>query len=313
MLLAWCGNIAWGQCCSGGVPIAGNLSLPAGGNKVLQLQLTYDYNRLRDLFNENQNLQDQTRQRSTHSSLLEISYGLDSNWSIAGLFAHVAQERIIETIPGRRDYTLTQGLGDFVLLIRRTIIDRQDYGWSIGIGPKIPTGSNERREEDGSWVSADLQPGSGAWDLMFWSSFSAYHLLKENLSFNLMLTGRMTSSADRLDGLQQYEFGNEWQVFAGLSDRYVSGRWIIDPLLMFRYRVVSPDLVNDFPLSNTGGQFIHFVPGMVLSPNPKISFRISSELPIFRYVDGTQLATSQKLTVGLFFRLAPQSSIGFSN
>ncbi|MEM9985753.1 MAG: hypothetical protein AAF804_11750 [Bacteroidota bacterium] len=128
-----------------------------------------------------------------------------------------------------------------------------------------------------------------------------------------MFTGRLTSGADRLDGLQRYEFGNELQVFAGFSDRYVLGRWLIDPLLMFRYRAVSADLVNDFALSNTGGQFIHLVPGVVINPHPNISFRISGELPIFRYVDGTQLATSQKLTLGLFFRLAPQPSLGFSN
>ncbi|MEO0897515.1 MAG: hypothetical protein AAFY71_14000 [Bacteroidota bacterium] len=297
------------QCCSGGVPIAGNLSLPSGGSKESQIQLTYDYNRLRALFFEAENLDDNTRQRSTHSILLESSYGFTPKWSVSNLLFYVVQERIIETRPGERQFTQTQGIGDWVILLRYTLINNEKLGLSLGAGPKLPTGKNDIRDDNNLWLSADLQPGSGAWDAMLWSSFSFYDIFKKNLGFSLTSTGRITGTADRLEGTQTYKFGDEFQVYGGLSDRYLIGKMLIDPQLLFRYRYVSEDIVNGLPLPNTGGSFFHVVPAAIFSINSKTSLRIAAEFPLYRQVIGTQLATSSKVTASLFFRITPKQEI----
>ncbi|MCI4667794.1 MAG: hypothetical protein MRZ79_06500 [Bacteroidia bacterium] len=298
-------NVLPAQCCSGGVPIAGNLSLPGSKKGEVQLQLTYDYNRLRSLFNESENLGDRTRQRSTHSSLLEASYGISKSWSVVSLFSYVSQERIIETIIGQRELTRTLGLGDVVILARKSIVDNNHWGLSIGAGPKVPIGRNDLKDDNQLELAADLQPGSGAWDAMFWLSFSKYRLIRDRLNFSLLGTGRLTGRAERLSGRQSYEFGDEFQLLFGFSERVLLGKVLIDPQLMFRFRQVGADFVNELPLPNTGGSFLHLMPGFSLLANENLSFRFSAEFPVFRYVQGTQLATSQKLTASLFFRLSP--------
>ncbi len=292
------------QCCSGGVPISGNLALPAGQGQQVQLLLTYDQNTLRDLFAGNENLQDRSRLRGTSSLLFETSYGLTNRLSISALFSFVRQNREIETIPGRFDQTQTAGLGDMVLLARYQLLTTPTTGLLLGLGPKIPTGRFNLRDEQGFWISADLQPGSGAWDAISWLSFSTQLTQGKNpLSLNLNATYRLTGTADRLDGLQRYRFGDEFQAYAGVGGRFLWGKWLIDPLGMFRLRAVRPDQINGFDLANTGGLFVHAVPGIVWNFSPSTAVRVSSEWPLYRQVSGTQLATSQKITVALFFSL----------
>jgi len=54
-------------CCSGGVPLGGNVGFASYENRLYQFDLSYDLNVLSTLFNESEVLQDNSRLRSTQS------------------------------------------------------------------------------------------------------------------------------------------------------------------------------------------------------------------------------------------------------
>ncbi|MFK7904342.1 MAG: hypothetical protein AB8B69_04415, partial [Chitinophagales bacterium] len=169
--------------------------------------------------------------------------------------------------------------------------------------PKLPTGRSDFLDENGLVLPADLQPGTGAVDGILWSAFNKYHVFKKNLTLTAVATLRLTGSNDRFNGLQKYEFGDEFQLFFGFSDRYVVGKLLIDPLLMFRYRWVAPDKAFDNEIPSTGGNWIYFVPGVNIGFNPNFSLRLSGDIPLYRKLVGTQLTTSYKATAALFYNL----------
>lgn len=295
----------YGQaCCSGGVPIASNIGLTTGQPKSLQLLLTYDYNNLLDLMNGSDLLNDKTRERATHSLLFEAGYAFNKRFSVSTLFSFVRQERRVTNLSSQQKVLVaTEGLGDIVLLLKYAPITNQKMQWTVGIGPKLPIGRTDFRGENQLILPADLQPGTGAWDGIVWSAFNRYHLFKKNLTFTAVTTIRLTGSNERFDGLQKYEFGDEFQLFFGFTDRYVVGKILVDPLLMFRYRRTTPDKAFDNEIPSTGGSWFYFVPGLNLAVNPNLSLRLSGDIPLYRNLEGTQLTTSYKLTTALFYNL----------
>lgn len=293
----------YGQaCCSGGVPIASNIGLTTGQPKSLQLLLTYDYNNLLDLMSGSELLGDRTRERATHSLLFETGYSFNKRFSISTLISFVRQERRVTNLSTlQKDLVATEGLGDVVLLLKYAPFSHQKMQWTLGAGPKLPTGRTDFRDENNLILPADLQPGTGAWDGIFWSAFNRYHIFKKNLTLTAVATLRLTGSNERFDGLQKYEFGDEFQLFFGFNDRYVVGKLLIDPLLMFRYRWTAPDKAFDSNIPSTGGNWFHLVPGLNIAPNPNFSFRLTGDIPLYRNLEGTQLTTSYKLTAALFY------------
>ncbi len=291
-----------GQCCSGGVPISGTLGLSVAEKQDLQLQLTYDYNTLRDLFEGDELFEDQTRRRNTHSMLLEINYGLTQKWSASALLTGVRQERRISATDGSIDFTSTNGIGDAILLLKYAVIKaREDrrVQWTIGIGPKMPLGRTNFTGNLGIALPADMQPGSGAWDLMFWSSLEKYSLINPNLNFSFLTTYRHSGTNPSYFGSETYRFGREYAGTAQLSYRFLIGQNLMDALMALRYRRQSEDVVNGGILPNSGGQFVYLIPGLNFNPSPKLAVRTSAYVPLYREVIGTQVATSYKLIASI--------------
>ncbi len=104
------------SCCSGGVPISANVGMPVNINGRWQLALNYDLNVLRTFKDGNDILNDDTRERKTHSILLSTGFNVSKRFSINGLFSVVRQERRITPANLPESFTHTNGLGDIVFL-----------------------------------------------------------------------------------------------------------------------------------------------------------------------------------------------------
>src|SRR6056297_4013608 len=78
-------------CCSGGVPLGGSLGLGAAESKSLQVLVTYDYNAINDLVSFSDQLEDDTRSRTTQSSIIEVNYGINQRWSLTGVVPFIKQ------------------------------------------------------------------------------------------------------------------------------------------------------------------------------------------------------------------------------
>ena len=291
-------------CCSGGVPVASNLGLPPAQAGAIQLSLSYDLNVLETLKTGTETLEDDSRSRKTHSGLLEVGYALSDRFSVDGLFSFVRQERVISQF-NSRNVSTTNGIGDAVFLFKYKVFS-SDNGYTnvqVGVGPKIPLGASDLVNEQGLTLNADLQPGSGAWDVISWAQVA--HVLDSRPSSSIHLTAihSFKGTNDDYLGSQAYQFGQEFQVAVGISDRLSLGNLIIDPSLNLRYRFQFADVIDGFDLPSTGGQWIFLNPSISYWFNQDLSFEIAATLPLLADIEGTQVTPTYRLRTGVFYRL----------
>lgn len=301
---------SFGQtCCSGGVPLSSNLGLPSGEAKTLQFALTYDLNVLETLKTGRQTLEDDSRSRKTHSGILEIGYSFTDKFSIDGFFSFVRQERTINQF-GNTNFSATDGIGDAVVLLKYKIWATQGNQsvWQVGFGPKIPLGASDRTNEIGLTFNADLQPGSGAWDGVLFTQFS--HVLGFRPSMSFLATGTYGIKGKNTNyfDVQTYQFGNEFQLSLGLSDRVLVGKSIIDPALLVQFRNQLPDQIDAVDLPSTGGNWIFVNPSLTYWITPDISFNAGVSLPVFSDITGTQVTPTYRFTTGVFYRIPGKKS-----
>jgi hypothetical protein len=127
-------------------------------------------------------------------------------------------------------------------------------------------------------------------------------LFVPKLSLISVTTYRFNGKHKSYNQTQEYQFGNEFQTNLGLNYN-VFFKWPIDLFSFFRYRTQSADLIdgNNFP--GSGGKWIYAIPGININFSNKLSLRLSSDIPLYRKLEGTQLTTSYKLTAAILFRI----------
>ncbi len=315
-LLLFMGQAASAQtCCSGGVPLAGNLGLPAGEAGQLQVGISYDLNRLRSLFTGSEALNDGSRIRNTQTILLESSYAITDRWSIDVLLPYIRQERIIMRANSSTD--VTNGLGDAVALLRYQWL-QPDFGrrwqWASGVGVKLPNGAADRENEFGFTYNADLQPGSKAWDVILWNRVSYQLALRPSLSIFLTAVHRRRGINDdylafdnpvtMVRQAQSYQFGKETQLTLGASDQLLLFDRLVNPGLSLLFRHAEGDRTNGEITPSTGGDFLFLQPSIGLTISSSLSWQLAADLPVYTKVTGTQVAPTLRLNTGFLFQLS---------
>ena len=102
---------------------------------------------------------------------------------------------------------------------------------------------------------------------------------------------------------QTYQFGAETQIAASLSDQILVGNTIVDPSVALRYRHADKDIIDDFILPNTGGEWIFVSPSFSTSVTPKIKATLSLDVPVMTNVVGTQLSPTIRWQTGIYIQL----------
>lgn len=294
------GRIYSQACCSAGTPILGSLETSTARQNTLQLSLTYDYNTLQSVLEGSKKIDDDTRQRLTNSLLLETTYGIFDRFSVTGLITYINQQRIITSLIGENSIS-SSGFGDALLLfkyevISQTIVDQMQL--AFGAGPKIPTGSSDLTQ-NGILLPADMQPGSGSWDLVLWGYFSDGYMPQLPLNIYAVVSYKINSSNDRFNNSEAgYKFGNEFVSSIGAGFRT---DLIFDYSLAFRFRTTSVDQFDNEDVPNTGGVWLYAVPGLNAKISDNLTARISGQIPIYRYLEGTQLTTTYSIMASIFY------------
>ncbi len=294
-------------CCSGGVPMSGNLGLPSTTGQTWQFTLNYDVNVLKTLKDGQETLDDDSRTRITHSAFFQVGYGFTEKIAVEAFVPYVWQERTIRQF-GNTNRTATNGIGDAALLIKyRAAAFRNGFSelW-IGAGPKFPTGASDLKDERGISLIADLQPGSGAWDGLFLAQYSHNIKLRPTLGLNARFAYRLTGENNEYLGSRTYEFGDEIQVYAGIADQVLMGNFLVDPSLAFRFRKANKDFDNHEVLPNTGGEWLFIIPGASINVTPNLTFQVNAEFPLYAKLVGTQLTPTYRINAGFYFSLTPQ-------
>jgi hypothetical protein len=291
-------------CCSGGVPLSNNLGLSNEGKGSLQVGINYDYNNLNTLNAGSRRLDDDSRQRITNSILANIGYSFSDKLSIETLLTWVNQTRTITQF-GNENFTETSGIGDAVVLLKYAFpnLFKSNTVLNIGIGSKIPLGRSDILTEQGIQLTADLQPGSGAFDGIGWLSLSKRLNFRPTATFSSSVTYRFTGVNDSyLNNTSTYEFGNVFQANLSYVDEFLLFKKIINPGLVIKYRKSTVDKIDDSNIPNTGGEWIFTRGEINIELSENLSFINKIEIPIYSYVDGTQLTPTSRFTTGFTYR-----------
>lgn len=305
LLLVGTYSVLGQTCCSGGVPLSNNLGLPNEGGGVLTVSLNYDYNNLNTLNAGTEKLDDGARQRITNSILLGLGYAFTDRLSLETMLTWVNQTRTITQF-GNENFTETSGIGDAVVLGKYALPSLLGPMWqlNVGAGVKIPFGRSDILTDQGIQLTADLQPGSGAWDMLGWISISRPLGFRPSATLSGSLTHRFTGiNGSYLNDTATYEFGDETQVNIGYVDQLFALGKIMRPGLVFKYRKARQDKIDDSEIPNTGGEWIFVRPevGIALHQDIVLNFRV--ELPLYSYVQGTQLTPTSRFTTGMLVNL----------
>jgi len=291
-------------CCSGGIPLSNSLGLPTLEKGSFQLGLHYDYNNLNTLNSGSKKLDDNSRLRITHSILLNSGYSITDNLSIEGLFTWVNQRRKITQF-GNENLDQTSGIGDAVLLLKYNFnnVLGKNSAISLGVGTKFPIGSSTEKNRQGITLNADLQPGSNAWDVIYWTMISKNFDFRPSFTVTSRFVYRNTGTNPSYFEDSTYKFGNEFQSYLQFSDQFILFKTLISPNLTFKYRSAVQDKISGFDLANTGGKWVSIIPNFSIDINQNLVFSTKAEVPIYNFVDGTQLTPSFRMTTGFLYKI----------
>lgn len=309
-LLAMAGILAlgsaWGisqTCCSGGIPLSGNIGFEGADRGSIQMELSYDLNYLATLKIGSDAYADETRKRITQSLLLKGGYSVNHWFAIDALFSYVFQQRMI-TFLEEPDLVNTHGLGDAVIMAKLIPlrIFTSGYELQFGAGPKIPLGKSDLTDERGLTLNADLQAGSGSWDAITWAYFARQIKSRPTSVLSARIVGRFNGVNREYFGSQTYQFGNSLQVYLGIGDQVIFGKKIISPSLSLRYRHARADKVNGRVLDNTGGQWINVIPAISWQFRQNSILHLIPEIPLYSNVEGIQLTPTFRIQLGIYHR-----------
>ena len=298
-------NIYSQTCCSGGIPLSNSIGLPISGKGTFLLGLSYDYNYLNTLKSGSDLLDDNSRERTTQSVLLNLGYTITRDFSVEALFTYVKQERVISQF-GNVNKDGSNGPGDGVILFKYNFnqLFHKNNFLRIGLGGKIPIGATDKKSDQGILLNPDLQPGSGAWDLIGWSYYSQTFSFRPSGTFSATVVYRYTgTNNDFLDGATTYRFGSEFQAFVNYTDQFLVRKTLINPGLSIQYRNADQDEIGVSLLDNTGGQWVNLIPIINVEIVEELNFLLKVEIPVYSYVDGTQLTPTYRVTTGLFYTI----------
>ncbi|MFO7923506.1 MAG: hypothetical protein R6U58_07410 [Bacteroidales bacterium] len=297
---------------SGGIGAAGTrFGLSAVGAGSLQLQLAYDFNYMDNLYSGKTRLENENLVRLIHTGIFGANYGITRNLSITGIFLYLGQEMASTRADGFRYVDYLYGFGDVILMANYRLTNPLAYnGWEIsaGAGPKLPTGRFTYTGTDDALIPMEAQLGTGSLDVITWASFAKSHLFITNLNFGSGMMFRLSGrNSNYLEG-QVYDFGNELQSNAGLIYNVHAG-YIFDIFNFVRYRYQAKDFIDGESVGNTGGHWLFTSPGVRAGINEKFSAFISADIPLYHNLNGPQLTTTIRFSIGVSYTIERRQTI----
>jgi hypothetical protein len=161
-------------------------------------------------------------------------------------------------------------------------------------GVKFPTGKFDVKNSEGERVEPSATAGSGSYDGMFGLAYSRF--LTSRLTFDTSAQYTLRSEAD------DFKLGDRIDAGAAFAYRFVEDIEKFPQVSTFaeanvRHLVKSEEEGERDP--NTGGTVLFLTPGIRVGFTKNVSFTVSSPLPVWQDLNGTQLKTSYKVNGGL--------------
>ena len=287
-------------CCSGGVPVSSNIGFSHTQKQVLQLSLNTNFNTLKTLYSGSQALDDDQRKRSTQSYLMRAHYTFTDRLAVEGFFPFVRQTReIFSRVNDASDFESSFGVGDPILLASYKLIDN-NIKWTIGGGLQFPLGSYTERNSRGLFLVEDLQPGSGALDVILISLLEVPLASRPSANvFGRTIFDLTGSNPNSRNGRQTYAFGNDYQFIVGIADQLFVAQQVIYPAVSLRYRNTQRDKVDSNENNGTGGNWLFAKASMGINFWGATKLTVDIELPLYTFVNETQLSPNSIINISI--------------
>ncbi|MFQ5676878.1 MAG: hypothetical protein ACE5G1_13360 [bacterium] len=284
-------------CCTPGTSALSGAERGLTSPHTFKVALSYQYNALDQAYQGNTPVEDLLQRTATVQTVnLDLEYGLVDRVSVLAIASFGTKRKRFSTTSAVGSFTETteyraMGFGDVTLLGKYQLVKPSIFNAfeiAIGGGAKLPVGSYTKKE-NGVRLAIDLQPGTGAADLLGWF-FISRAFLKHHTTLSASLLYRYAGANP--DG---YKFGNEW--LPTLAVELQPRTWLGLSLLV-RARIANKDFAEGRFLPSTGGQTYFIVPTIIYREG-RFAIRVYKQIPIYRDLIGTQLALTNIFGVEL--------------
>jgi hypothetical protein len=226
---------------------------------------------------------------------LDVGYGLTGR-TTALASAPVLTHRDYEVghPPALTENYETWGLGDTLVGVRHSFTTGGSLSLVGGIGVELPTGDYKLVSPEALFdigvLDPMLQPGSGSFDLVLNAQGVKRLGVRE-----LDLTATLSYQANTTNDLD-YRYGND--AIASLSLGGPLASWLRGSL-QFKYANRGRSEYRGEGVESTGGTIVYAIPGLSLPLPSRFSVYLFVPVPVYRYVNETQVAPRISLVAGL--------------
>lgn len=307
-------------CCSGGAgsPIAGGAAAGVLQENQMEVSINYQYNQSNQFYFLDQETDAQFENLRSDYLFFRTDYGLSKKLTLSIASGYFFNKSLIEK--DNADTISSFGLGDLIIFPRYSIYNKianfKRTEVAIGLGMKIPLGAHNDSSLivlANSWAPGipdkdiyslnppTVQATSGSNDFMFYSFFFREYQ-KSKLRF--FINSLYINKGFNPSGIK---FGD-----------YISVGFFASKIFFYRWGLTaqikaekighitaanSIDLVADYNIysESTGSKKWFFIPQLSYSQNSLTVFA-TSEIPLYQYLNGTQIGSQYQFTVGVNYR-----------
>ncbi len=197
------------------------------------------------------------------------------------------------------DHGGDEGIGDLSLLARYTVLQRHTLAATTLValsgGVKVPTGSTHGRTDDGEYLDAHTQLGTGSVDLL--TGISINHVM-DRWSFSGNALASFNGEGEA--GTEDYEFGNALSYDASARHRLLPTAIGTGDISVFTSLGVAGELrghehADGVRIKDSGGHTVYLVPALQVNVGPHWVFELSYRGAVYHDLNATQLGENYKV------------------
>ena len=301
-------------CCSGGAgsPIAGGAATGVLQENQMEISINYQNNSSNKFFAANRDTDSLFNNLNSDYFFFRVDYGLSKKLTLSVASGYFLDKSKIGK--DNSDTISSNGVGDLIIFPRYSIYNKtanfKRTAVVIGLGLKIPLGSHNDTTNLGSYGIDNyqmnppmLQTTNGSQDLMFNSFFfREYQKSKLRLFISSLYVKKGYNSLGIKYGdytsvgfFASKTFFYRWGVTAQLKAEKIDQIKVannIEEWDLLEYSI-APE--------STGSKKWFFIPQLSYSKN-RLTVYATSEIPLYQYLNGTQIGSQNQFTVGVNYR-----------
>jgi hypothetical protein len=232
-----------------------------------------------------------------HSRFLQVdaAYGLTGRTTLLAS-APVVTRRSYEVghPPALTETYETWGLGDTLVAARHSLVAGAEWSVVVGGGLEMPTGEYRLVTPEALFdvgvLDPMLQPGSGSWDLLA----------------NAQVARRMSDQGTDLTAAFSYQANTTNDLDYSYGDDAIASLAVAHPLgsrvrgsMQLKWTHRGRSTYQGEGVESTGGTIVYAIPGLAASLPGRLSFYVFLPVPVYRYVNETQVAPRLSFVAGV--------------